>query len=57
MQKDITNHHYHLQYLLAYRKPLPLTTVELQKSATRFLNMSSDQAMAVSTLAITDYFY
>ncbi|RKP26983.1 DNA topoisomerase, partial [Syncephalis pseudoplumigaleata] len=30
------------------RKPLPLTTVELQKSATRFLNMSSDQAMAAA---------
>ncbi|KAI8055459.1 DNA topoisomerase [Syncephalis plumigaleata] len=29
-------------------KPLPLTTVELQKSATRFLNMSSDQAMAAA---------
>ena len=29
------------------RKPLPLTTVELQKNASRFLNMSSSQAMVV----------
>ncbi|KAI9732252.1 MAG: DNA topoisomerase [Claussenomyces sp. TS43310] len=29
-------------------KPLPLTTVELQKMATRFLNMNSQQAMEVA---------
>jgi len=29
-------------------KPLPLTTVELQKMATRFLHMSGQQAMAVA---------
>lgn len=29
-------------------KPLPLTTIELQKMATRFLNMDSQRAMAVA---------
>ena len=34
-------------YVIDYRKPLPLTTVELQKQGARFLGMSSAQIMKV----------
>lgn len=35
------------EYVIDYRKPLPLTTVELQKQGARFLGMSSAQIMKV----------
>lgn len=33
--------------IISYRKPLPLTTVELQKQGSRFLGLSSQLVMTV----------